>query len=922
MASYEEKKTSSAFYGSNAGYLEQLAADFAEDPARLTPQWRSFFTNGGGELASAPAVPAAAALTHASASPSLKLARLIESYRLLGNRIATIDPLAIDERPMHPSLRMEAHGFSDADLDKVYSTDIPGLPEAPLRKIVATLQQAYCGNISAEFMYITDPVQRNWFIEKYESLYGDPGCSKDEKLHLLERMIAADGLEKFLNTKFTGQKRFSLEGGDALIPLLDVVLRRACENGCGETCIGMAHRGRLNVLINILGKNPKVLFEEFEGKVKLGRNSSGDVKYHMGFSSNMVHAGNEMHIALAFNPSHLEIVNPVVEGSVWARQQRRGANGGKEVLPILIHGDAALAGQGIGMEVLNMSQTRGYATAGTIHITVNNQVGFTISHINDARSTYWCTDLAKMAECPVLHVNGNDPEAVALAGKLALEYRDTFHQDVFIDLCCYRRHGHNEQDEPRVTQPYMYSLISKLPTPASVYANQLSAAGVIDASDEAKMRGAYEAKLKANKSANPIVKEANKSNFIDWSAYVAAKNKWTTKFNTGISARSFKRLGELLSTVPAGFSVHKRVAKVIADRAKMGAGEARVDWGMAENLAYASLLEQGYGVRLSGQDVGRGTFFHRHAVWHDQNRSGREGHTYVPLAQLASAKTPVHVVDSLLSESAVLGFEYGVSLTSPKILTVWEAQFGDFANNAQVVIDQFIASGEFKWGRVSGLVMLLPHGYEGQGPEHSSGRLERYLQLCAEYNLFICVPTTAAQIFHLLRRQMINPLRRPLVVMTPKSLLRHKDVASDRSLFLKSVFKPVITETDARIERGRVRRVIACSGKIYYDLIEQRAARKIDDIAIVRLEQIYPFPHQQFKAELRKFPKCTEVLWCQEEPGNQGAWLRIQHYLGRHLSSGQGLSSSMRPSSASTATGLPSVHRKQQQEVIDGALAR
>ena len=912
--SYEKNNASSALNGANAAYIEQLAEAFEQDPQSVSSGWREFFANGGPG-------PSAEPMAHADATPNLKLARLIESYRLLGNRMATIDPLAIDERPVHPSLRKEAHGFTDADLDNVYSTDIPGLPEAPLRRIIEVLKETYCGNISAEFMYITDPDQRNWFINKYESLYGNPGCSKDEKLYLLERMVAADELEKFLNIKFTGQKRFSLEGGDALIPLLDVILRKSCEHGCAETCIGMAHRGRLNVLINILGKKATVLFEEFEGKIKLGKNSSGDVKYHMGFSSNMILDGKEMHIALSFNPSHLEIVNPVVEGSVWTRQLRRGDKDGNQVMPILIHGDAALAGQGIGMEVLNMSQTRGYSTGGTIHITVNNQVGFTISHIKDARSTYWCTDIAKMAECPVLHVNGNDPEAVYLAGKLAIEYRNTFHQDIFVDLCCYRRHGHNEQDEPRVTQPYMYSLISKLPTPASFYAQKLVKEGVIDDTAEQTMRDAYDKRLTAGKSANPHTSEANKSNFIDWSPHLPGKNKWTNRHDTNVTDKSFKRLGKLLSTVPEGFAVHKRVSKVIESRAEMAAGKAKVDWGMAENLAYASLLEEGYGVRLSGQDMGRGTFFHRHAVWHDQNRKGREGHTYIPLEQLNSDESPVLVIDSLLSESAVLGFEYGVSLTNPKILAVWEAQFGDFANNAQVVIDQFIASGEFKWGRVSGLVMLLPHGYEGQGPEHSSGRLERYLQLCAEYNMFICVPSTAAQIFHLIRRQMINPLRRPLIIMTPKSLLRHKDVASEKKLFLKSVFKPIITEIEPDIKRSNVRKMIACSGKIFYELKELRAEKKIKDIAIVRLEQIYPFPHDQFKAELKKFPKCAEVLWCQEEPGNQGAWQRIQHYLGRHLSSKQKLTSSMRDSSASTATGLPSLHRKQQQALLDDALA-
>ena len=926
MSSFKEKSQTGALYGTNIAYLEDQEELLVNNNGTGDPQWKEFFSNGMEYTAEIKApiinqvsnvVASTQAATALAPSNQLAVSRLIDSYRLLGNRSAKIDPLLIEERPMHPSLDMKAHGFTQEDLNTVYMTDIPGLPQAKLSDVIDEMSKTYCDTISAEFMYITDPRQRQWFVEKYEAVRGKPKLTKEEKLYLLERLIAADTLENYLNTKYTGQKRFSLEGGDALIPMMDTLARDACQSGVKETIIGMAHRGRLNVLINILGKTPHELFQEFEGKANI--EGSGDVKYHMGFSSNLNYADNIMHMALAFNPSHLEVVNPVVEGSVWARQARRKDVNGNQVLPILIHGDAALSGQGIGMEVLNMSQTRGFATGGTIHITVNNQVGFTISHINDARSTYWCTDLAKMAECPVIHVNGNDPEAAYFAAKLALEYRNKFKQDVFIDLCCYRRHGHNEQDEPKVTQPYMYSRIKNLENPASFYAKKLIAEEVINQDTEDLYRSNFIKKLENNEPTNPHAIAASTSDFIDWSKHIPSANHWLNKHKTSITAKEFKFLGEKLTTVPMDFKLHSRLAKILDNRSKMMKGEEKLDWGMAENLAYASLINDGYGVRISGQDVGRGTFFHRHAVWHDQNRNERDGYDYAPLKHI-NEEVQVNIVDSLLSEAAVLGFEYGVSLTSPDVLTVWEAQFGDFANNAQVVIDQFITSGEFKWGRLSGLVLLLPHGYEGQGPEHSSARLERYMQLCAEYNIFVCVPTTAAQIFHLLRRQLINPLRRPLIIMSPKSLLRHKEVASVKEEFIHGSFNPMIPEQDQNVISRQVRKLIVCSGKIYYDLNQERSSRKITDIAIVRLEQIYPFPHDQFKEILSTYPDCNTVLWCQEEPGNQGAWHRIQHYIKRHLEPQHELKYSLRKSSASTATGSSASHKAQQAEIIDVAL--
>ncbi len=906
-----------AISGANLPYMEALYARYQSDPASVDAQWRSLFANG---LDSGNTETHLLPVAHSDIEGQLAVSRLVDSYRALGCRSAKIDPLQIDERKPDPALSLSNHGLSDNELDKRYVSDIPGLASAKLRDILEALQTTYCGTITAEFMHISNQQERQWFIKQYEARRADPRCSKQEKLDLLERMISADALENYINTRFTGQKRFSLEGGDALVPMMDVLSKQAAKNNIKEVCIGMAHRGRLNLLINLLGKSPHTLFEEFEGKFKIGPNSSGDVKYHMGFSANLDYQGNLMHMALSFNPSHLEIVNPVVEGSVWARQARRKDTTGKDVLAILIHGDAALAGQGITMETLNMSQTRGYSTGGTIHVTVNNQVGFTTSEICDARSTYWCTDLAKMSECPVLHVNGNDPEACMYAVILAVDYRNQFGKDIFIDLVCYRRHGHNEQDEPKVTQPYMYSIISKLSNPAHEYAKQLFAEGVISDGTEQNMRDEYVAKLVAGTPANPLATEATISDFVDWSKYSQNKADWDIHSDTTISKADFKRLGEKLSQVPDGFIPHSRVQKIISNRAEMAAGKQSVDWGMAENLAYASLLDADYPVRLSGQDMGRGTFFHRHAIWHDQQRSSRDGGRYIPLANIRADQPYVHVIDSLLSESAVLGFEYGVTLTSPETLTVWEAQFGDFANSAQIVIDQFISSGEFKWGRLSGLVLLLPHGYEGQGPEHSSARLERYMQLCAEYNMQVCVPSTAAQIFHLLRRQMIRPIRRPLIVMTPKSLLRNKEVASPSEDFIKGGFQALIPESDSDINPSKIKKLIVCSGKIYYELRSLRTEKKQKDVAIIRLEQLYPFPHELFRKQISLYRKAKSVLWCQEEPGNQGAWHRIQHYLRRHLVSKQTLSYALRASSASTATGLATIHKAQQQEILEAAL--
>jgi 2-oxoglutarate dehydrogenase E1 component len=733
---------------------------------------------------------------------------------------------------------------------------------------------------------------------------------------LLERLTAAEGLERYLHTRYVGQKRFSGEGGESLTPLLDHLLQQAGAKGIQQTVIGMAHRGRLNVLVNTLGKMPKDLFAEFEGHHD-DNLLSGDVKYHQGFSSAVMTPGGPMQLTLAFNPSHLEIVNPVVEGSVRARQHLRGDREHKQVLPVLIHGDAAFAGQGVVMETLNLSGTRGYGTGGTVHIIINNQIGFTTSDPRDTRSTLYCTDVAKMVDCPIFHVNGDDPEAVALVTEIALDFRVQFRKDVVIDLVCFRRQGHNEQDEPLVTQPLMYKRIAKHPGTRKLYADRLEKDGVIAPGEGDEMVKAYRQALEAGAHTNQFVLYGHKPAFaVNWQRYLGAE--WTAKADTGLPMKELKALAAALTTIPQNFKLHSRVEKVIADRTAMGEGRLPLDWGMAENLAYASLVKAGYPVRLSGQDCGRGTFFHRHAVLHDQNRERWDDGTYIPLQHVAENQASFLVIDSVLSEEAVLGFEYGYAAAAPEELVVWEAQFGDFANGAQVVIDQFISSGEAKWGRLCGLVMMLPHGFEGQGPEHSSARLERYLQLCAEYNMQVVVPSSPAQMFHLLRRQMIRPYRKPLIIMTPKSMLRHKESVSSLEDLAHGQFQNVIAEKEG-IDPKKVKRLILCSGKVYYDLLANRREQARMDMAIARIEQLYPFPHAEFQAQVDLYPNATEIMWVQEEPGNQGAWHRIQHYLERHMRPDQVLAYALRPSSAAPAVGYLSAHNLQQKDIMRAA---
>jgi 2-oxoglutarate dehydrogenase E1 component len=789
-----------------------------------------------------------------------------------------------------------------------------------LRELLQNLRQTYCGTIGVEYMYITDQTIKKWWQEKLETIRSTPHFASVKKINILDRLTAAEGLERYLHTKYVGQKRFSLEGGESFIAQMDEILDAAGMAGVKEIVIGMAHRGRLNVLVNTLGKMPADLFAEFDHTAP-EELPSGDVKYHQGFSSDISTAGGPVHLSLAFNPSHLEIVNPVVEGSVRARMDRRGDTTGAEVLPILVHGDAAIAGQGVVQETLALAEVRGYHTGGTLHIVINNQIGFTTSDPRDMRSTLYCTDILKTIEMPILHVNGDDPEAVVLATQIAVEYRMKFKKDVGIDLICFRKLGHNEQDTPSMTQPLMYKKIAQHPGTRKLYADKLETQGVLPVGGGDEMVKAYRTELEAGKStSDPVITNFKGKFSVDWSPFL--NRKWTDHADTAIPLAEWKRLAEKITQIPSGFKVHPLVENVLKNRAAMGRGEMNVDWGMGEHMAFASLLASGYPIRLSGEDSGRGTFTHRHSVLHDQDREKWDTGTYIPLQNVGNGQAPFTVIDSILSEEAVLGFEYGYASAEPNTLTIWEGQFGDFVNGAQVVIDQFIASGEVKWGRVNGLVMMLPHGYEGQGPEHSSARPERFMQLCADTNMQLVQPTTASQIFHLLRRQMIRSFRKPLVIFTPKSLLRNKDAASPMSEFTKGEFHTVLGEQSSELDAQKVHRVIMCSGKVYYDLVKARETKKSKDTAIIRVEQLYPFPHKSFAAELKKYPNVTELVWCQDEPQNQGAWFFIQHNILENMHDGQKLGYAGRPPSASPACGYAHLHQEQQKALVDAAFAK
>ena len=935
----------SYLFGGNAPYVEDLYEAYLNNPGSVPDNWRSYFD----AMQNMPAVDGSSKpdVEHASviasfaeraksgpirvvvASTDVEMGRkrvavtqLIAAYRYLGTRWANLDPLQRQERPSIPELEPSFYGFTDADMDTVFniSNTYFGVETASLRDLINFLRETYCRSIGAEYMYISDPAEKRWLQEKLESIRSTPSFTEHQKIHILDRLTAAEGLERYLHTKYVGQKRFSLEGSETFIASMDETIQRAGQKGVQEIVIGMAHRGRLNVLVNTLGKSPQELFGEFEGK-HCDDLPSGDVKYHQGFSSDISTAGGPVHLSLAFNPSHLEIVNPVVEGSVKARMDRRGDKDGKEVLPILVHGDAAFAGQGVVMETLNLAQTRGYGTGGTLHIVINNQIGFTTSDPRDSRSTLYCSDVVKMIEAPVLHVNGDDPEAVVLATQISLDYRMEFKKDIVVDIICFRKLGHNEQDTPALTQPLMYKKIAQHPGTRKLYADKLEAQGVIPANGGDAMVGAFRDAMDAGKhTVDPVISSFKNKYAVDWLPFL--NRKWTDTADTAVPMTELKRLATRITTVPEDFKVHSLVEKVLADRAAMGRGEVNLDWGMGEHMAYATLVSSGYPIRLTGQDAGRGTFVHRHAVLHDQNRERWDAGSYVPLSNVAEGQAPFTVIDSVLSEEAVLAFEYGYSTAEPTPLPIWEAQFGDVANGAQVVIDQFISSGEVKWGRASGLVMMLPHGYEGQGPEHSSARPERFLQLCADNNMQVVQPSSAAQIFHLLRRQMVRQFRKPLVILTPKSLLRNKDAGSPLTELAKGAFRTVIGEVDDKIDPTKVKRVVACSGKVYYDLVNARKARGQTDTAIIRVEQLYPFPHKSFGAELKKFAGLEEVVWAQDEPQNQGPWFQIQHNIFESLESDQRLAYAGRPASASPAVGYYDKHYAQQKELLDTAFSK
>ncbi len=927
---------STALYGTNAGFLEDLYEQYLRDPQSVESAWRNYFTElsqGAADVAHspirhrlvadaglprAPAQKAGAGLDEASAKQGA-VSRLIQVYMNRGHLTARLDPLGLQERVKPYVLELKYFGLSDADLESEFFTGSQSsaiAARAKLKDILALAQFIYSDTIGAEFAHVSDSDERLWLRDNFQTARVQFRFNNDDKKNILWQLTAAEGLERYLHTKYVGQKRFSLEGGDSLIPLLDELVQRGGHLGVEEAIIGMAHRGRLNVLVNLLGKSPKDLFSEFEGRYDLTTlRGSGDVKYHKGYSADLKTGSGNVHVALAFNPSHLEVVNAVVEGSVRARQERRGDLNGDRVLPVQIHGDAAFAGQGVIMETLQLSQARGFYTGGTIHVIINNQVGFTTSDRHDARSTLYCSDVAKMVEAPIFHVNADDPEAVCFVTRLALDYRMKFHKDVVIDLVCYRRHGHNEADEPAATQPLMYQVIRKKPTVRQLYADKLAAEQVIDAAGAAAMMDQYRDGLDQGKpQARASLGLIGNKHTVDWREYLEAD--WSETAKTSVDLPKLKALGAVITTYPADWSLHPRVLAIMQSRGKMIAGEMALDWGCAENLAYAALLRDGYAVRLTGQDSGRGTFFHRHAVLHDQTT----GRSFVPLQHVAANQPRFTVTDSVLSEEAVMGFEYGFSTTEPHCLTIWEGQFGDFCNGAQVIIDQFISSGEAKWGRVSGITLFLPHGYEGQGPEHSSARLERFLQLCAEYNMQVCVPSTPAQMFHMLRRQMMRSLRKPLIVMTPKSLLRHPLSVSGIQELATGRFMPVIDEID-ELSPSAVTRLVLCSGKVYFDLLKARRAAAEAPVAIVRLEQLYPFPAEGYEAVVRKYVNAHEIVWCQEEPQNQGSWYQIRHRLQACLTEKHSLLYAGRAGAAAPATGIAGLHEQQQKDLVSAALS-
>ncbi len=937
----QELWNSSQLNGASAAWLESLYEAYLGNPETVDPEWRKFFdglpkvksgngSNGGREVSHAEVrdfFRAIAKEHHAvpTATPShdielerkqVHVLQLINAYRFRGHQHAETNPLRNGHQAEVPELDLSYHQLGPTDLNTVFETGSLAGPELlTLGEIYSKIRETYCGSIGAEYMHIMETAEKRWLQQRLELTRGKISLSFEEKINVLQQLTNAEGLEQYLHTKYVGQKRFSLEGGESLIPMLDELVMHAGAQGVKEVVIGMAHRGRLNVLVNILGKTPAELFSEFE-YTKDVKELTGDVKYHLGFSSNMQSRGGPVHLALAFNPSHLEIVGPVVEGSVRARQWRRGDAEGVEVIPVQIHGDAAFAGQGVVMETLQMSQSRGFSTKGTIHIIVNNQIGFTTSYQKDARSTHYCTDVAKMVDAPIFHVNGDDPEAVVAVTRLAIDYRMAFKKGVVIDMVCYRRHGHNEADEPKATQPMMYRKIHNLPTTRAIYANKLVNEGVLRQHQAEEVVVNLRKTLESGQCVLPHKLPRgghDEADHLDWKRYTSAS--LLDDVETGVPIETIRKLAAVLEQLPEGFELQGRVQKIMDDRHRMTAGGLPLDWGYAETMAYATLVNEGYPVRMSGQDSGRGTFFHRHAVLHNQ----KDGIAFVPLRSIGKGKNNFLVIDSLLSELAVLAFECGFSTADPKVLVIWEAQFGDFANGAQVVIDQFISAGEHKWGKSLGLVMLLPHGFEGQGAEHSSARIERFLQLCSGNNMQVCVPSTPAQIFHLLRRQMLRNCRKPLIVMTPKSLLRHKECTSSLDDLASGFYQRVLPEVDD-IDPEKVKHIILCSGKVYYELLIERRAKKRNDIAIVRVEQLYPFPGPELDALLKCYTETRDLVWVQEEPKNQGAWDFVKPRIPAMLNDRWNLHYVGRESSSAPAVGSAKLHAVQQRDLVDRAI--
>ena len=952
-------KKTSFLAGNNSEFINEFYADYISDPHSLPESWRKFFEGlhddeklvydnlkgpswSPAKIIKKPAIKYKNNLDTADSTSEINLKSvkqaskdsvraimLIRAYRIRGHLIANLDPLLIQKKEEHPELRPETYGFLKSDYNRqIFLDGVLGLQYADLHQILKILKKTYCSNIGYEFMHMGDPEEKAWIRDRIEGPEKNISFTDNGKKAILNKMIQAEGFEKYLHIKFVGTKRFGLDGGESLIPALEQIIKRGGNLGAKEIKIGMPHRGRLNVLANVMGKPFKAIFNEFFGKaVGASKDFEGDVKYHLGASSNREFDGNSVHISLTDNPSHLEAVNPVVLGQVRAKQFFHKDKDRKKVIPVLMHGDAAFAGQGIVAECFAMSGLPGHNIGGTIHIIVNNQIGFTTAP-RFARSSPYPSDVAKTAQAPIFHVNGDDPEAVVHCAKIATEYRQKFNRDVVIDMVCYRRFGHNEGDEPSFTQPIMYRKIRSHPTTLSIYGKKLSQEGLtsdIDLKNEKlKFKNFLEQEYVSSKNYKSELKWFDGA----WSRFKPGLGK-DKRGVSGVDKRKLIEIGKKISTIPSNFHVHKTLKKIFDNRLKMIENGKAIDWSTAEYLAFGTLLTEGFSVRLSGQDSGRGTFSQRHAVLRNQDNHER----YIPLNNISNSQKNFEIIDSLLSELAVLGFEFGYSLSEPETLVLWEAQFGDFANGAQIIIDQFISSGESKWGRASGLVMLLPHGYEGQGPEHSSARLERFLQLCAGENIQVVNCTTPSNYFHVLRRQMHREFRKPLIIMTPKSLLRHKKCISNISEFSKkSTFHRVLEDDaytkinnllDLKKRDNQIKKVVMCSGKIYYDLIEEREKSKNRAVTFVRIEQLYPFPAKTLANILKRYTK-AEFIWCQEEPKNMGAWNTVRNYIDRTLEiinfGDKSVKYVGRKAASSTATGNFNKHLAQQKEILEKIL--